>query len=172
MNEEQKQQAICKIHDSISPNDNVLSILMGDWNFVMNNEDRLCLRTMEFTGNSDRPLARNFQLLLDTHQLHELEQLAYTHENTTAQSKIDRIYINHHIADQLDRQFSASALPRTRLSTHRPITFARRSKQSSEQEQKKAQFPSYILNHKQWKRNLHLNYQEKLHNDTNPGNPL
>ena len=82
MNEEQKQQAICKIHDSISPNDNVLSILMGDWNFVMNNENRLCLRTMEFTGNSDRPLARNFQLLLDTPQLHELEQLAYTHTRT------------------------------------------------------------------------------------------
>ena len=172
MNEEQRQHTINKIRDNIAPNDKVLSILMGDWNFVMNNEDRLCLSTMQFTGNSDRPLARNFQTLLDTHQLHELEQLAYTHENTTAQSKLDRIYINHHLADQLDKQFSASTLPRTRLSTHRPITFARRSKQALDQEQKRPQFPSYILSHKQWKRNLHLNYHEKLHNDTNPGNPL
>ena len=47
MNEEQKQQAINKLRDTIAHNDEVLSILMGDWNFVMNNEDRLCLRTMQ-----------------------------------------------------------------------------------------------------------------------------
>ena len=110
---------------------------MGDWNFVKEPEDRLCLRTMDFTPRADNPLARHFQSILDAHQLHELEQPALTHENSTAQSKIDRIYINHHIADQLDRQFSAATLPRTRLSTHRPNTFARRSKQFSEQEQNK-----------------------------------
>ena len=114
---------------------------MGDWNFVMHNEDRLCMRTMQFTGNTDRPLARTFQALLDTNELHELEQLAYTHENTTAQSKIDRIYSNHHVADQLDKQFSASTLPRTHLSTHKPITFAGRARQTDEHEHKKVQLP-------------------------------
>ena len=72
---------------------------MGDWNFVRETEDRLCLRTMDFTGRADKLLARNFQTLLDAQQLHELEQSTYTHENSTAQSKIDRIYTNHHVSD-------------------------------------------------------------------------
>ena len=171
-NEDQKLHTINSIRESLAPNNTVLSILMGDWNFVMHDEDRLCMRTMQFTGNTDRPLARNFQALLNTHDLHELEQLAYTHENSTAQSKIDRIYSNHHIADQLDKQFSTATLPRTHLSTHKPITFARRSRQTNDHEHKKVQFPTYILNHKQWNRNLHLNYHEKLHADDNPDNPL
>ena len=123
MNEEQKQLTINKIRDTIADSNEVLSILMGDWNFVMTHEDRLCLSTMQFTGNSDRPLARNFQSLLDTHQLHELEQLAYTHENSIAQSKIDRVYINHHLADQLDRQFSASTSAHTALNA--PTNYVR-----------------------------------------------
>ena len=123
----EKLHIINILRDSLSPNDKVLSILMGDWNFVMETEDRICLRTMDFTGRADRPLARNFQTVLDAHQLHELEQPAFTHENSTAQSKIDRIYINHHVSDQLDRQFSASTLPRTKLSTHKQISFARKS---------------------------------------------
>ena len=170
--ENEKLHIINKLRDCLAPNDTVLSILMGDWNFVMETEDRLCLRTMEFTGRADKPLARNFQAVLDNYQLHELEQPAYTHENTTAHSKIDRIYINHHVADQLDREFSAATLPRTKLSTHKPITFARKSRPPQANDQAAAQFPSYILHHNQWKRNLHLNYHDRLFNDADAHNPL
>ena len=45
---------------------------------------------------------------MDAHQLNELEQPAFTHANSIAQSKIDRIYMNHHVSEQLDKQFSAS----------------------------------------------------------------
>ena len=90
--EDQKQHVIRRLRESLAPNNSVLSILMGDWNFVMQDEDRICLRSMQFTGGSDRAIARSFQSLLDEHHLHELEQLAFTHENSTAQSKIDRIY--------------------------------------------------------------------------------
>ena len=168
----QKTQIINSLRDNLAPHDQVLSILMGDWNFVMETEDRLCLHTMDYTGRSDKPLARHFQSMLDTYELHEIEQPAYTHENSTAHSRIDRIYMNHHVSDQLDRQFSASTLPRTNLSTHKPITFARKSKQADTNDQKKPQFPSYILQHKQWKRNLLLNYNERLHDDANANNPL
>jgi len=170
--EDQKQYVIRRLRESLAPNNSVLSILMGDWNFVMQDEDRICLRTMQFTGGSDRAIARSFQSLLDEQHLHELEQLAFTHENTTAQSKIDRIYINHHVSEQLDRQFSASTLPRTRLSTHKPITFARTSRLSQPHDQKGAQFPSYILQHEHWKHNLHLNYHEQLHAENDSDNPL
>ena len=56
--------------------------------------------------------------------------------------------------------------------THKPITFARKSKQPQANDQKTSQFPSYILQHKQWKHNLHLNYHEKLLHDDNSHNPL
>ena len=171
-NEDQKLRTINKIRESLPPSSTVLNILMTDWNCVMHDEHRHRMRTMQLTGNTDRPLARSFQAFPNTQDLHELEQLAYTHENTTAQSKIDRIYSTRHIADQLVKQFSASTLPRTRLSTHKPITFARRSRQTDDHEHKKVQLPTYILNQKQWNRNLHLNYHEKLHADDNPDNPL
>ena len=170
--EEQKVHIINQLRENISSNDSVLTILMGDWNFVMETEDRLCLRTMDFTGRADRPLARKFQTVLDAYQLHELEQPAFTHENTTAHSKIDRIYTNHHVSEQLDRQFSASTLPRTKLSSHKAITFARQSKQADDQQPKKVQFPSYVLQHEHWRRNLHLNYHEKLAADNYADNSL
>ena len=40
--------------DRMSPKGDASSILMGDWNFVMESEDRLCLRTMDFTGRADK----------------------------------------------------------------------------------------------------------------------
>ena len=87
--EGEKLRIINKLRESMAPNDTARTILMGDRNFGMETEDRLCLRTMEFTGSADKPLARNFQSMLDAYQLHELEQPAFTHENSTAQSKSD-----------------------------------------------------------------------------------
>ena len=87
-------------------NDAALNILMGDWDFVMEAEDRLCLRTMHLTGRADKPFAGNFHILLDAHQFREpLANLS--NWLSTAQSRIDRIYTNRHVSDQLDRQLSA-----------------------------------------------------------------
>ena len=135
---------------------------MGHWNFVMNTEDRVCCRSIATTGQSDNTIARLFQQLLNKCQLHELEQPACTHENTTAHSKIDRIYMNHHVADQLDRHFSAYVLRRTRSSAHRPLLFSRRSKATDSETPIRKFFATYILRHEHWKRDLHLNYSEKL----------
>ena len=167
-----KKVLTLRLQKEMRPQLKVLSILMGDFNFVMKNEDRLCLRTMEHTGRHDKPTADRFNQLLEEHKLHELEQPIYTHTNTTAHSRIDRIYSNHHVADQLDRTFAISALARTNLSTHRPITFSRKTKPKNNANDNQGPFPAYILHHENWKRDLHLNYHERLHDSQEGSNPL
>jgi exonuclease III len=143
-----KTALINNLQAGIRSHHNTLSILMGDWNFVMKKSDRLCLRTMQNTGDHDKTTAQRFDLLLDAHHLHELDQPTFTHTNTTAHSKIDRIYTNHHVAEQLDRQFTATTLAPTRLSTHRPISFPRTTKPKDDDPQSQGPFPTYILHHK------------------------
>lgn len=170
--EECKRQLIQRISDSIAPRDTTLTILMGDWNFVMRDGDRFCRRTLQSTGHTDRSIAKHFQKALEPHHFHELEQPMFTHGNTTAHSRIDRIYLNQHTAEQLDRNLNATALAHTELSTHRPVSFSRRSKSAHADDQGRRAFPTYILRHPQWKRNLHLNFQERLHDNPHSRNAL
>ena len=74
-----KTALINKLQAVIRSHHNTLSILMGDWNFVMKKSDRLCLRTMQNTGDHDKTTAQRFDLLLDAHHLHELDQPTFTH---------------------------------------------------------------------------------------------
>ena len=170
--EEHKRLLIHRLSTRIAPRDTTLSVLMGDWNFVMRDDDRFCRRTLQSTGQVDRGTARCFQDFLDSHKLHELEQPAFTHENSTAHSRIDRIYTNHHVADQLDRHFAASVLAHTKLSTHRPITFSRSSRAKDADSQSSRSFPTYVLRHPKWKSDLLLNYQDKLQSAEGCDNPL
>ena len=39
-------------------------------------------------------------------------------------SRLDRVYSNHHGMEQLDKSFACVALPRCRLSHHKPISFS------------------------------------------------
>ena len=56
----------------------------------------------------------------------ELDQEAFTWDGTHAQSRLDRIYSTHRIAEQLDRYHVCVALPWcARASDHRPVAFAR-----------------------------------------------
>ena len=52
-------------------------------------------------------------------QLQALQQTEFapmfTNGNTTAHSRIDRIYVDQHTAEQLDRSLSATALAHTHL---------------------------------------------------------
>ena len=164
--EENKRQLIQRLSEHLAPREHALTILMGDWNFVMMQDDRFCLRTLQSTGHTDSPTAKQFEDFLNNHHLHELEQPMFTHENTTAYSRLDRIYVNHHVADQLDRHFSVSALKHTKLSTHRPIAFSRQSKATDTDNREKLSFPCYILHHPNWKRDLLLNYEERIKADS------
>jgi hypothetical protein len=39
-----------------------------------------------------------------------MEQEHFKHDNAQVRLRIDRIYMNHHLADQLDRSYTCAAL--------------------------------------------------------------
>ncbi len=49
------------------------------------------------------------------------------HDNAASRSRLDRIYSNGHVVDQLDTQFGVAALAWCPdLSAHRPVIFFKR----------------------------------------------
>ena len=103
-----------------------LTLLLGDFNFVTNDRERWNKRQSQWSGAGDRNDQEEFQrILAEPHDLHELFQPHLTCDMGTAISKLDRIYSNHNVTDQLDRHYSCTALFWTSLSAHRPIAFSR-----------------------------------------------
>jgi exonuclease III len=116
------------ISNHIAPKEHTLSVMMGDWNFAHNPEDRWCFENKAWTGAADKPDANHFNnLIAKKHGMHEWLQPTLTHRCKTSISKLDRIYTNHSIYDQLDRAYGCTTLPETTLSSHRPVTFSRRT---------------------------------------------
>ena len=108
-----------------------LSILMGDWNYATTATDRFTKATAEWSGASDETEHHDFQrMLADEFSLFELHQEGMTCNNGLARSRIDRVYTNHHVVEQLDRVHVASTLSWCpELSAHRPVSFSRRCPQ-------------------------------------------
>jgi len=95
---------------------------------VLLRADRLQTSTGEF---SQFPDAAEEQAFLDEvaqpRGLHEWEQPELTHQSASGASRLDRVYCDMAVADQLDRQFGTVALPWVdQLSAHRPIHWFRR----------------------------------------------
>ena len=90
----------------------------------------VCKTTGQFIGRRDNVGAQCFQQqVVQTGGFFELHQEHHTFEGGRAMSRLDRVYANWHVSEQLDRtvECTASAWPHT-LSDHRPLLFARRSK--------------------------------------------
>ena len=88
---------------------NRLSILAGDWNYVPYRKDRWCCTGKTWTGDSDKQEARRYdESIWGPKQLYELIQEDHTYFSTTATSRLDRFYINNHVSEQLDHNFSCS----------------------------------------------------------------
>ncbi len=70
-------------------------------------------------------------------------------------AKLDRVYVNQPVSDQLDKRVFSAALPWTELSQHRPLAFGRQSrpprapleKPIPEEEVKDARWPFLPLIH-------------------------
>ena len=87
----------------------------------------------------------------------------------TARSRIDRIYSNHYVTDQLDRHYSCAALLWTSWSAHRPLSFSRICPTHGA---KSRPLPQAPLDHPDWTRRVSLEYQEICSLDALSGNPL
>ena len=116
------------IANKVKNRTNTLSLCMGDWNFVMVDEDRWSKSGNGWSGYQDKEEAKYFQdYLMTPFGFAELAQAAYTHDSALARSRLDRVYSNHAVYDQLDRNYCCTALPASPLSAHRPISFSRKA---------------------------------------------
>ena len=112
---------------SIRPAATTLSLIAGDFNYVTCHDDRFAAPTCSWSGRHDMDEEQAWKsLVADPWGLHELEQNNFTHSSALGQSRLDRVYSNHHLADQLDRHVCCAALEWVPdLSAHRAVTFSR-----------------------------------------------
>jgi exonuclease III len=84
-------------------------IVAGDFNWVPSPTDRVELKGGTATGESDtRDEAHWKSIVQQPHTLLELSQPHFTYYGTTARSRLDRAYTNHHPADWFPRYPSAA----------------------------------------------------------------
>ena len=159
------------IGDHIAPQQRVLSLIVGDFNFVSHTSDRWNKEEGKWSGDGDKKDRDTIaEALLAPHHFHEVYQPAFTCEVARARSRIDRIYSNHYVADQLDRHYSCTVRLWTRLSAHRPLSFARISPKRAPSIP--PPIPIGPLTHPDWGRRVTLRYDEELARDSKADNPM
>jgi exonuclease III len=168
----ERAAAIRKLAASIQERKSVLSVVLGDFNYVPSKRDRISKSTGEFTGHRDERDEEEFQRLIAVpYQMHELEQEHFTHDNAQVRSRIDRIHSNHHVVDQLDRWYSCAALAWVKgLSAHRPVSFSRRKKGSHEDVA--LPVPTAPMDDPEWATRVALKYGELRQSDPARDQPL
>jgi hypothetical protein len=137
--------------------------MIGDRNFAAEAKGLYCTTHGKWTGGTDKQNQNDWSRHVQkTSGMHELFQPHCTHENALARSRLDRVYTNHFTSEQLDRQFTCTALPWNRLSAHRPISFSR----FSPEERTRRCIPQGPIGHPDWARRVALEYHERLAEDT------
>ena len=126
-NPAERISACRRLSDSLRSSSEALSLAFGDFNFVEHATDRIEKSSGRWTGQSNEREATIFnESLLHPNELHEWPQNEHTCEMASCRSRIDRCYANMAISEQQDRHTECVALEWPyRLSTHRPIHFAR-----------------------------------------------
>ena len=88
-------------------------------------------------------------------QLYEVYQGEHTHRSGTAVSRLDRVYTNAPVTDQLNHSFGMAALEwKHHLSHHRAVSYSRSAPASSHT----ASVPATVLKHSDFSRRVRLEY--------------
>ena len=163
--------AMQKLAQQIKPREEALTIMVGDWNFAKDERGRFSKATCEWSGGQDKQCAANWLKYVQTpHQLHELNQSAFTCDVAGARSRIDRVYVNNFASEQLDRRFTCVVLPWTGLSAHRPLSFGRSS--ASRDKHSRTTLPIGPIDHPDWARRVALGYHTAVSRDLYMDSPL
>ncbi len=121
--ERAKQARLLARH--IAPQSDRLSLVLGDFNFVTEKEDRVSKASGQCSGTYDLQEKELFEdILWKPKGFNELRQPHFTHESGLARSRLDRVYSNHFLVEQLDRFYACYTLPiPANLSAHTAIAF-------------------------------------------------
>ena len=157
----------------IRPQVSTLTILAGDFNFVVDEKDRWSTQGDCWADNRDvRDALILHDYVLAPHNLIEWEQPHFTCESTTGgRSRIDRIYVNQHVSMQLDHTCSAHASEWCPdLSAHRPIGISRSKGGGKNLTNKPMQ--AWALKHEEFANRVHIHYKFLLHTSNMSHNPV
>ena len=136
----------------------VLNIIIGDFNFVTSEADRISKSSAECHNNAgDKLNAKVWNNLNEKLGLKEFIQEQYTCENSFGWSRIDRAYTNLHTADICLRRCAASVLQHPRgLSDHFPLSI---SLSSLSTRRKGLYIPPWVTAHSMFKAELTEEYK-------------
>ena len=125
----ERKQAMDAMKEHIAEQMEVLTVLAGDWNAASEEKGRYCYEAQRYTGDTNREEAEYFKKeIQDEFGFAEWRQEHYTCDIKSGRSRIDRAYCNQHVCFQLNKSCSVAALDWAKhLSSHRPISFERRS---------------------------------------------
>ena len=109
-------------------------MIAGDFNTVTDREDRCGGSRLDWNGARDGGDEDHWRTrVASRHGLFEMWQEESTFECPSGSFRIDRIYCNQFQGDQVDKRIGCAALAWDRgLSDHRPVAFARTSKEEDQ----------------------------------------
>ena len=156
---------------SLRSDRHVLTLIAGDFNHVARERDRYSSSTATWSDHADASEEEDFmRLIADPFGLHELEQPAPTHRNALGRSRLDRIYWNSHVANQLDRHIRCVVLEWiAHLSAHRVLSWSRTTPTRSASMQLPKLHP-HIFKHPDWRRRVALAWGDHIRSEL-PGAP-
>ena len=152
-----------RLSGRVSNINTVLTILAGDFNWVPTAGDRRSCCTSVATGGRDQREEAHFQAVLGARfQLNEMRQPEMTFANSSPRSRLDRIYSNHHLAEQIDRHIHATAMEwKMHISDHRAVLFTLRAPQHLPEADRGIHLDS--IRHPDFHRQVSLEYHHQLH---------
>lgn len=168
---QQRQEIFLGLSQHLRPANTTLTLLGGDFNYVAHPGDRWLKSNATYSPLADHHDESNFQATLATpFSFHEIHQPHATHDCHTSRSKLDRFYINQHLADQLDTTLTCHPLQwNLALSHHRPVSFSRRRAPS--RPAGTGPLPTQIIHQPDWPRRVAATFQHYQCNDTHTASP-
>ena len=169
---QERQVAARLLAHSMAPQKDRLSLVLGDFNYVTASEDRYTKGSLNYSGGPDAKETEYFEKTVwKPFGLHEIQQPLVTHSSASADSRLDRIYSNHYVCDQLDRHYSCYTLPMNKnLSDHSPLCFGRRTSQYNEHRQECITESS--IRHPDFARRVHIELTHLIVKDTLEDTPF
>ena len=155
-----------------SPASEVLTVLGGDFNWVVQHRDRWSKQAGAFSGHRDAAEERHWSAAVAVPlRLTELLQPMATHENAGARSRIDRVYTNMAVSEQLDRNIACSVLEWVpQLSAHRAVAFSRVA--PTRPDFRDRPVPLEVSRHKEWPARVAWEFWERIRRDPDSTHPL
>ena len=159
------QTALAK---ALRPAQRALTVLVGDWNFVRETEDRMNLADAGWTGQADITEHDQWtEAVFHPFSFYEAWQAEMTHRTTLGTSRLDRAYVNGHSAEQQYAAWGTTALAWCpHLSTHRPLEVARRM--PGPVDQRRTPAPTGPSRHPAWPSKVTLRWNELRKHDDQP----